>query len=170
MANAISDLKTALGSGARTTKYKVNINTPNNIGTIDTLCKSAAFPQVTIGQIEIWSQGRKAMLQGETEFDNTWDVTFYETEDHSLRTEFIAWMKAIDDTQTNTHVNETEMKIAKVFQLDGSGNETAEYEFTNLWPQVVSTTEMSDDSVNAIGEFTVTFSFDYWEQNTVTSA
>lgn len=165
MANAISDLKTTLGSGVRTTKYKVNINTPSALDTIDTLCKATAFPQVTIGQVEVWSQGRKAMLQGETEFDNTWDVTFYETEDHSLREEFIAWMKAIDDTKSNTHIDEEAMKTAKVFQLDGSGKETAEYEFTNLWPQVVSSLEMADDSVNAIGEFTVTFSFDFWEKN-----
>ena len=165
MANAISDLKTTLGAGVRTTKYKVNINTPGSLDTIDTLCKATSFPQVTIGQIEVWSQGRKAMLQGETEFDNTWDVTFYETEDHSLRSEFIQWMKDIDDTKTNTHVDEVAMKTAKVFQLDGAGEETAEYEFTNLWPQVVSSLEMSDDSVNAIGEFTVTFSFDFWEKN-----
>ena len=165
MANAISDLKTTLGAGVRTTKYKVNINTPGGLDTIDTLCKATAFPQITIGQIEVWSQGRKAMLQGETEFDNTWDVTFYETNDHSLREEFVSWMKSIDDTKTNIHIDEEVMKTAKVFQLDGQGNETAEYEFTNLWPQVVSSLEMSDDSVNAIGEFTVTFSFDFWEKN-----
>jgi hypothetical protein len=163
MANAISDLKTKLGAGLRPNKYQVSINTPSNLSTIDTLCKSTSFPQKTIGQVEVWSQGRKAMLQGETEYDHTWDVTFYETEDHSLREEFIAWMQLIDNTKENLH-EDGYMDTAKVAQLNGQGDITAEYEFTNLWPQVVSTIEVADETVNTVGEFTVTFSFDYWEK------
>lgn len=163
MANAISDLKTKLGAGLRTSKYQVTINTPNNLDTIDTLAKSTSFPQKTIGQVEVWSQGRKAMLQGETEYDHTWDVTFYETVDHSLREEFIAWMQLIDNTKENLHFDGL-MDTAKIAQLNGIGEKTAEYEFANLWPQVVSSIEMSDDGVNVVGEFTVTFSFDYWEK------
>lgn len=163
MANAISDLKTKLGAGLRLSKYQVSINTPNNLDNIDTLCKATSFPQKTIGQVEVWSQGRKAMLQGETEYDHTWDVTFYETANHTLREEFIAWMQMIDNTKENSHTDGY-MDTAKISQLDGQGNITAEYEFANLWPQVVSTIEMGDDTVNTIGEFTVTFSFDYWEK------
>ena len=164
MANAISDLKTKLGGGLRTAKYELSIGTPGALDNIDTLCKATSFPQVTIGQVEVWSQGRKAMLQGESEYDHTWDVTFYETEGHDLREEFISWMKAIDDVADNKHTDETSMQTAKVGQLDGKGEITAEYEFTNLWPQVVSTIELADENVNVIGEFTVTFSFDYWQK------
>lgn len=163
MANTISDLKTKLGAGLRTTKYSVQVNTPSNLENIDTLAKATSFPQKTIDQIEVFSQGRKAMLQGETSYDHTWDVTFYETEEHAMREEFIKWMELIDDTETNIH-SEGSTDIAIISQLDGKGNITATYEFYNLWPTVVSTIEMSDDSVNAIGECTITFSYDYWKK------
>jgi len=170
--NLINNLRNKLEKGLRTTKYEINISNPAAGDMTDStvLCKATSFPAKTIGQVEVWTQGHKAMLQGDTEFEHTWDVTFYETESHSLRQAFIDWMDAIDNAVENTHENFTDGS-ASVMQLSSTGNaKTAGYEFTNIWPQSVSSIELTDESVNTFGEFTVTFSFDYWVKDTSVSS
>jgi len=193
--SAISNLKSALGAGLRTTKYLVQIIPTNTAITsfndtaevqvdgkitqtattdatqLDLLCKGTSFPQKTVGQTEVWVGGKKGMLVGDTEFDHTWDLVFYETEDHKLREAFIAWQDSIDDVEGYNKNDRSVGGTATISQLDGQGNPTMTYTFHNIWPQVISTLDMANDSVNAIGEFTVTLSFDYWKlkKDTVTT-
>ena len=172
--NMINNLRANLLDGLRTTKYEVQITNASGAGTVTDatlMAKATSFPAKSIGQVEVWSQGRKVMLQGDTEFEHTWDVTFYEDEAHTLRSGFLAWQKEIDDADGNTHVNNSSSS-AKVLQLSSNGNEsTKSYNFINIWPQSVSSIEMSDESVNTVGEFTVTFSFDSWaDEDSATSA
>lgn len=169
MANKINDLKTKLGAGARPNKYRVIINAPEGITlgdneTPDLLCKAANFPGMTIGQIEVWNQGRKLVLPGDTSFDNTWTVTFYQTEDHSLRKAFLEWLKAADNFQNNTHnINPSSvMTSMSVEQLDGDGNSKAKYSFDNVFVQAVGEIGVGDDNQDTAMEFDVTFSFTDW--------
>jgi hypothetical protein len=109
MANRLAELKNALGAGARANKYRVNFAVPaavpttSNLQHVDALCKASNFPSMTIGQIEVFNQGRKLILPGDTTYTNAWTLTFYNTEDHALRKDMIAWMKAADHFQNNTH-------------------------------------------------------------------
>ena len=165
----ISGLKTALGSGMRSDKYKVTIENQESFetGTLDTLCKAASFPSKTIGQTEIWKLGRKAIIPGEVEYENTWDVTFYETEGGELRNSFIDWMSAISDYATSTDEHSVDADTVKDMNIENfksDGTTGAKYIFKNTFPQNVSSIEFADDSTNAISEFTVTFSFDFWEK------
>lgn len=169
--NMISSLRTSLVDGLRTTKYEIQI-VNGAAGAIDgatLMAKATSFPAKSIGQVEVYSQGRKVMLQGDTEFEHTWDITFYEDEAHTLRSGFLAWQKAIDNADENTHENFTDGG-AHVLQLSSNNNKsTKAYSFVNIWPQSVSSIEMSDESVNTVGEFTVTFSFDSWDESQVDS-
>lgn len=182
--SAISNLKTALGAGLRTTKYLVQIF-PNNealtdfnaskeaftevkgiidrASKLDSLCKAVSFPQKSVGQTEIWVGGKKGMLIGDVEFDHTWDLTFYETEKHEIRKAFLAWQDSIDETEEYNRNDTSNGAIAKIYQLDGQGKSTVEYTFYNIWPLVIGSIDMANDSVNTIGEFTVSLSFDYWK-------
>jgi len=55
MANKLEELKSALGSGARANKYRINFSIPSTIPTVsdlhnaDALCKASNFPGMTIG-------------------------------------------------------------------------------------------------------------------------
>lgn len=162
MAQTINSLKAALGPGARANKYLFTLSTPNGITDLELLCRSTSFPTKNIGQVEVFNQGRKTIYQGETAFDHTWEVTFYETEAHKVRSEMIKWMDLIDNAETNDHNEGFGASSAIITQLDGKGNETATYEFVNIWPQTVDQVDVGQDTNDAIAEISVTFSFDSW--------
>jgi len=170
MANKLAELKTALGAGARANKYRINFSVPTAIATTsimqnaDTLCKATNFPSMTIGQIEVFNQGRKLLIPGDTTYTNSWAVTFYNTEDHALRRDMIAWMKAADNFQANTHSGNPSAVMGElgVTQLDSAGNATATYTFHNVFVQEVGELAVGDDQVDTIQEFDVTFSFSDW--------
>mgnify|MGYP003959508505 CR=1 FL=1 len=162
MAKTPASLRKALQNGARANKYNVNLNVSGEI--IEELVKATSFPEKTIGQVEVFAQGRKVILHGDTEFTNTWDVTFYLDEDHSNRKVFLEWMTRIDDYETNVHANVTEEMVDMlVTQADMSGDDTVSYKFKNCFPSNVGSVDVADDTNNTISEFTVTFSFDNWE-------
>jgi hypothetical protein len=170
MANKLAELKSALGSGARANKYRINFTIPAAVPTTstlqnaDTLCKSTNFPSMTIGQIEVFNQGRKLLIPGDTTYTNSWAVTFYNTEDHGLRRDMISWMKSADNFQANTHSGNPSAVMGEmsVDQLDSAGNPTATYTFHNVFVQEVGELAIGDDQVDTIQEFDVTFSFSDW--------
>jgi len=170
MANRLAELKSAIGAGARPNKYRINFSVPatvpvsSNLQNADTLCKATQFPGVTLGQIEVFNQGRKLLIPGDTTYENTWTLTFYNTEDHGLRKDMIAWMKAADHFQNNQHSGNPGaiMGELSVEQLDSAGNPTAKYTFHNVFVSEVATLEVGDDQVDTIQEFDVTFTFSDW--------
>lgn len=170
MANKVAELKNALGAGARPNKYRVNFSIPSavptvsDLGSVDTLCKAANFPSVTLGQIEVWNQGRKLVLPGDTAYQNTWTLTFYGSEDHALRKDMISWMRHADHFQNNSHSGNPTALLGElsVQQLDSAGNETVTYTFHNVFVQEVGEIALGDDTTDTVMEFDVTFSFTDW--------
>ncbi len=165
----ISDLKKALGEGLRTSKYEVSVPSISGAGVPPEtfLCKAASFPAKTVGQTEIWKLGRKAMIPGEVEYENTWELTFFDKHDSSVREYFIKWMSSVNDYNSNMSggaefVTST-LKVKNMVPANDSDMEAgAEYRFFNAYPQAIGAIDFASDSINAIGEFSVTFSFDYW--------
>lgn len=170
MSNVINELKSALGAGARASKYRINLTFPSGVSTtsnqrnISVLGKTTSFPSVTVGVIEVFNQGRKLPLPGDTTFTNTWTVTFYNTEGHDLRRDFVAWLASIDHFQDNKHsgVPANLMIDASVAQLDSAANETAKYTFHNLFPSEVAEISVGADTLDTVQEFDVTFTFSDW--------
>ncbi len=167
MATTISEFKGAIKAGARANKYRVNLAIPSSVNTAsdlskaDLLCKATTFPAMTIGQIEVWNQGRKLVLPGDTSFETTWNVTFYNTEDHGLRKDMISWMVAADHFQKNMHSGNPDavLGMLSIVQLDSSGEETAKYTFHNVFVQSVGEISVADETADTVQEFDVTFSF-----------
>ncbi len=170
MANKVAELKSALGAGARPNKYRVNFSVPasvqtnSDLSTADTLCKASTFPSVTLGQIELFNQGRKLVIPGDTSYANTWTLTFYQTEDHALRKDMIAWLKAADHFQNNSHSGNPQAVLGEmsIEQLDSAGNGTAKYTFHNVFVQEVGEVAVAADTTDEAMEFEVTFSFTDW--------
>jgi len=170
MANKLAELKSALGSGARANKYRVNFSVPaavatsSNLQNVDALCKAANFPAMTLGKIEVFNQGRKLIIPGDTAYENAWTLTFYNTEDHALRKDMIAWMRAADHFQNNSHSGNPTALMGElsVEQLDSAGNPTAKYTFHNVFVEGVGELAVGDDTADTIQEFDVTFSFTDW--------
>lgn len=166
----ILELKQALGAGARANKYKVNFMIPPavpktaDLTTFDVLCHAASFPSKTLQTITSWNQGRKLLQPGDTEYPNTWEVTFYNTEEHNIRRAFLEWMRAIDHFQDNMHsgVPMEVMTNMSVTQLDSAMNETVRYTFHDVFPTQVSDVSLDDSTSSTITDTKVTFSFVDW--------
>lgn len=170
MANKISQLKNALGAAARANKYRVNFSIPASVSTAsdlsqaNVLCKATSFPSVTLGQIEVHNQGRKLVIPGDTSYTTTWELTFYQTEEHALRKDMISWLHAADDFQRNRHTGNPAdiMGELSVEQLDSAGNPTVKYTFHNVFVHEVGEISLADDTNDEAMEFNVTFSFTDW--------
>jgi hypothetical protein len=164
--NRLDDIKNVLKAGARENKYKVFLGTklPSAGAQGDILCKSSSFPGITIGQIEVWNQGRKLVLPGDTSFSNSWELEFYNTEDHKLRNEFVAWLKSIDNFQENKHAGDPSplMVTMRVIQMHADGTEGQAFEFNNVFPQDIGEVTVADDSADTVQSFDVTLSFTDW--------
>lgn len=170
MSGELSRLKNALGAVARPNKYRINFSIPSAVPTksdlsvADVLCKATSFPSMTIGQIEVFNQGRKLVIPGDTSFTTTWNVTFYGTEDHALRKDLISWMVAADNFQKNAHSGNPNNILGElsVEQLDSAGNATVKYTFHNVFVQEVDEITLGDDTQDTAMEFNAVFSFSDW--------
>lgn len=173
MSNRINEIKNALRSGARATKYRISFTFPSAIKTqtdlrdISTLAKATTFPQVSIGQIEVFNQGRKIVIPGDTSYENTWNVTFYNNEEHSIRRDLLQWMKAIDNFQSNTHSGlPAELMVdMSISQLDSLEKEVVKYTFHNVWVSEIGSISVDASSIDTLQEFDVTFVLSDWVVN-----
>lgn len=170
MSNKLNELKVAIGAGARANKYRINFTYPFSVdsGTdmskFDVLAHTASFPGKTVGMIEIFNQGRKLVIPGDTAFQNSWAITMYNREDHDIRRAIFNWMKACDNFQENKHsgVPASLMVDMSIEQLDSAGNPTAKYTFHNVWPQEVAEVSVDDTNQDMIQEFDVTLCYSDW--------
>lgn len=167
---AIENLKSALSAGARPNKYRIIMAIPGYTGgddVVDVLAKSTTLPDVTVGVIPVWNQGRKLNLAGDVAYSGSWDVSFYNTADLELKRAFEEWVKSIDDAQNDIRNNDSIKDYAidiVVMQLDGRNQPTASYALYNCWPSSIGAVDLADDAADTISEFTVTLTYSHWER------
>ncbi len=174
MSNKIRQIENVLGTAGRQNKYRVIFSFPpaitptTGIEEIDVLAKSTSAPQKEIGLIELWNQGRKLPIPGDTTFDNTWVVSFYLSENHALRLDMLKWQDACDNFYQNKHTGNPSEVFADltVEQLDSAGKATAVYTLHSSFPSVVGEVTFDDSAENTPQEFEVTFTYSHWNTGT----
>ena len=168
--STIRDLQSTLKSGARANKYRVSFTFPAGVSgvtdltDVDVLAKTATAPTREVGAIELWNQGRKLSIPGDTVFDGAWPVDFYLTENHQLRYDMIKWADACDNYQTNKHTGNPGSIFAdlRLEQLDSAGEVSAQYTLHNCYPQSIGEISYGDDSADTVAEFNITFTYSDW--------
>ena len=97
----ISKLMNIMQGGARSNKYRivVPIVRDNFSEDFDFMAQSTTFPSRTITPVEVYIKGRKVQMRGETNLENTWDVTFYNTDTMDARLMFLLWMEEVHKNQ-----------------------------------------------------------------------
>jgi len=166
----ISDLTSAIATGARSNLFKVTI--PLLDGREDQfsyLCKGAQLPNSSLGLIEVpFMAGRRFKLAGDRVFAD-WTTTVINDSNFFVR-------EALEELQKSYGTTDYESDVAKeltggstidfntieVEQYDQAGNVTYKYTLFNCWPSDISTIDLSYDSADTIEEFTVTWSYDYF--------
>ena len=182
MASAIQNLlNQKLGDGARATKFEVQIQIPfddlfKDHEATSTLAKTSSFPGKTIDTIDLKFRGRSIPIRGQVKYSQTWDCTFYLTEDHKLKRAFETWIEsinfdgyeAIGNAGDNLELYQTESENKYtteiiISQLNFEMEKSAiDYTLHNVFPTSVSQVETSYESIGQINEFTVSFSYSHY--------
>lgn len=183
-------LNNTLGDGARSTKFEciINFNTIDIYGKKDilTLVKTSQFPGKSHDVIDFKYKGRNIPLKGQVKYDNTWDCTFYLTQDHELKGAFEDWIESLDQKHNIKEVspnvktaqidNNSENGFGyntslKIMQMDFDGTQqTAVYELFNVFPKNVSLVNVDYSALGEVLEFTVSFAYSHYNLYTVKSA
>lgn len=168
---SISDLTSAIQTGARSNLFRVTIPDIGN-GQEDRfsyLCKGAQLPASSLGLIEVpFMAGRRFKLAGERVFAD-WTTTVINDSNFYVRQALEELQKLYGTTDYESDVSKelgggssTDFNTIEVEQYDQAGNVTLKYTLFNCWPSDISTIDLSYDSVDTIEEFTCTWSYDYF--------
>jgi hypothetical protein len=158
--------------GARPSLFNVFLSVPGGIG-IDNVsvqkftfvCRTAELPEMNLSNIEIPYFGRKIKVAGERAFAD-WSVTVMNDEDFSVRAMFETWNNAINRLVANVRDPVLSAEQYKtdidVIQYGKAGDILRSYQLIGAFPTQLGAIALGWDSANAIEEFTVNFSYDYW--------
>lgn len=172
----ISSLKNAIGVGARSNLFKVEIVdaggtfSADNSEAFEFLCRGAQLPSSTLGLIEVpFQAGRRYKLAGDRTFPE-WTTTVYNDSEQKIRQALenlqiqygvVNYESGVSKTRYGVN-DESEFSTVTVTQYDLAGNETYKYELVNCWPLDISTIDLSYDNTDTIEDFTVTWAYDYF--------
>jgi hypothetical protein len=178
MAN-IADFKAQLvGGGARPNQFRVELAFPSYVtagiiaGTrAQFLCKAAQLPAATIEDIPVQYRGRAVHVAGERTFA-PWTVSIINDTTFNIRNAFEQWSNGIQNlTTTNGRTNPRDYQVdLNVHQLDRNGAIIKTYKFVDAYPTNIGAIALSFDTTNAIEEFEVEFTYNFWSSNTATSS
>jgi hypothetical protein len=165
----VDDFKAKLrGGGARPNLFKATINFPSYANgdpeLTSFMCKTAQLPGSTFGVIDVPFRGRILKMAGDRTFE-VWTVTIINDTDFAVRNALERWSNGINAHSNNTGLvspinYEADLKIE---QLDRNGDSLKEYVFRGAFPNEIAPIDVSYETVDAIEEFTVTFTYQYFE-------
>jgi hypothetical protein len=166
----VNHLKNAFRDIARPNLFKVEIIPPASLKTdwdltkksLLALAKSASFPQISIGEWVYERAGQKLHIPTNEVDYGELSVTFYNDVDFNIRTLFNRWQNLCNFNWLGNYGsipnNSVEGKV-RIWQFDGGLNAVYMAEFTNAWPNTVSSIDLNQESENSLQEFTVDFKF-----------
>ena len=168
------------GGGARANLFEVQMAFPDYLSVRDEnetlndipfMIKAAEIPASNIGNIPVPFRGRVLPIAGDRTFD-PWTVTIINDTNFRLRDVMEKWSDSINDLQTaqgRTNPEQYQTK-ASVIQLDRLGKKPGDtirelrtYDFTGIYPNVVSSIPLDHGATDTIEEFQVTFNYLFYE-------
>lgn len=177
MAFNVNDFRGKLeGGGARPNLFEVVLsNPPGAAAALNTeelafMCKATALPASTVGSIDVPYFGRTIKVAGDREFQ-PWNITVINDEGFDLRDAFERWSSAMATFSTAGNTKRTLGATSNPFsyaatgiinQYNKEGNIAKTVTLVNVWPTEVGQIQLAWDANNAIEEFEVIFSYDYF--------
>jgi len=166
MGITLDNFKANIGTYLRANRFSVRID--GNIFNLEDMytCKGSSLPGKSFGEVELSWQGYKYKIATDPQFN---DITFhfYNTVDKNgkgIRDKFEKWMNQISDETTQMKDSHANYKWdVYIEQLDGKGNVIKTYVLRFAHPKEVSDIELSMDSTDQVEEFTVVFSYSFFE-------
>lgn len=174
MSFSVNDLRGAMGIGVRPNLFRVSFAN-GFVGAagsaVSVLTKSAALPGQTIGMIEVPHMGgRRLKVAGDRTFAD-WTMTVINDKDFTVRAALEANQEAFVTTNYNGTIvgsrtvvgAQASLTTITVEQLDTDGVSTLRtYKLSNCFITEISSIDLSYDSTDAIEEYTVNWTYDYF--------
>ena len=148
----------------RPNRFRVFIPRSNN--RIEFLCKPAAIPfPATLGEIPVNFRGHILKLAGDRTFED-WSVTIINDSEFSARSSLEAWQQDIQELDSGVGMASNDYLLSRAFveQLGKDDAVLARYEFFNMYPKNIAAIELNYETVDALEEFTVDFTYSHWER------
>lgn len=174
MAN-IADFKSQMiGGGARPNQFRVELTFPSfvTLGVVagtraQFLCKAAQLPGSTIENIPVLYRGRPINFAGERTFQ-PWTVSIYNDTSFGIRNSLEQWQSGIQNYNATTgRTNPTDYQVdLRVHQLDRNGATIKTYTFHDAYPTSISAVGLDFEQQNAIEQFDVEFTYNFFTSNT----
>ena len=174
MAN-IADFKAQMiGGGARPNQFRVELTFPSyvTLGVVagqraQFLCKAAQLPGSTIENIPVLYRGRPVNFAGERTFQ-PWTISIYNDTTFGIRNSLEQWQSGIQNYNSTTgRVNPTDYQVdLNVHQLDRNGAIIKSYKFHDAYPTSISAVGLDFEQQNAIEQFDVEFTYNFFTSNT----
>lgn len=169
-------IQNALGDGARSSKFDVMVILKDNGydgRKIAVLAKSTNFPSRQHQTIDFKYKGRSVPIRGQSKYSQTWECSFYLTEDHLLKNLFEIWIESLDEKQnyvSSEYAKQQRERNAtgytseiKIYQQNFNDTQaTAEYTLHNVFPVEISPVQISAENPGSVLEFSVTFSYSHY--------
>jgi hypothetical protein len=178
MAN-IADFKAQMiGGGARPNQFRVELTFPSwvTLGVVagqraQFLCKAAQLPASTIETLPVLYRGRPVNFAGERTFQ-PWTISVYNDTTFGIRNALEQWQSGIQNyNTTNGRVNPTDYQVdLTVYQLDRNGASIKEYKFVDAFPTNIGAIGLDYEQQNAIEQFDVEFTYNFFTSNTGAAA
>jgi len=157
------------------TQYSGDYARPNlfevNIALIDSSMwiKTASLPATTVGVVEVPYQNRKLKVPGDRTFAD-WTATIINDEAYVVRGALLQWQKSIQgftnfgaaDGVSNAH------RKIEIQPLNRGGEANTHKVNVYGWPSEIGAIDLSWETVDAVQEYTVTFSVS-WDDGGVDS-
>lgn len=161
------------GGGLRANLFQVNgtIGTVNNGRDLAFMVKSASLPAASVGEIIVPYRGRQIKLPGDRVFED-WEITVMSDSDMVLRNQFETWHNEMQSHEGNTVQFDANLFANWHIQaLDRQhlAIPNAKYTMFQCWPKAIGAMEMAFDTNDSIVEFTVTLSYQYWENSSLSN-
>jgi hypothetical protein len=161
------------GDGARPNLFEVTCPFPSFAvpGTaqqkLTFMARSAQLPGSTLGIVPVNYFGRELKFVGNRTFAD-WTINIINDEDFVIRNAFERWMNGINSHSLNVRNPAAQTPVgysvdAEVRQYGKAGNELKKYKFIGVFPTDLAPIELDWGSNDAIEEFTVTLTYQWWE-------
>lgn len=169
MAFSINSFKSLVSTTdfARPALFQVFISTPPGVAPLipfsPFLVRSASLPASQVGQISIPYGGRNIKIAGERQYGD-WSTTVMNDEGFIVRNAVESWIDIINQRTTNFRAFPSEYKVdLTVAQYSKKGPPLKLVKLVGCFPTAISEIALDWASADAIEEFSITWSYDYWE-------
>ena len=174
MAFNVNEFRSQLvGDGARPNLFEVSLpfpaySTPGTAQSKTTfMCKSAQLPGSTLGVVPVQYFGRELKFAGNRTFGD-WTITIINDVDFIIRNAFERWMAGINSH--NLNVRNPAALTPSSYTVDGDvtqfgkkGDPLKKCKFIGLFPSDLTPIDLDWGSNDAIEEFSVTLTYQWWE-------